>query len=112
LTVVGGAAVGRVIYPGAALTNYWIPLASGDTGVQNVTGINISSTITSTQLNVVIARPLVYVPMLASNDYIERDLIMQLAAMPRIYDDTCFSFALTANTTTCPIQGQIALAEG
>lgn len=87
-------------------------LSSGDSGVKSIQSYTLGATVTSTQMNVVLYRPLCYLPVLASNAYVERDLVLQLASLPRIYDDSCLGLALLAGTTSSPCFGQIQLAEG
>jgi hypothetical protein len=89
----------------------WIPLAAGDTGVRTIQSYTLSATATSTKLTVVLARPLAFLPIMVANAYVERDLVLQLASLPRIFDGTAFAFAAMANATTTPVTGKLLIAE-
>lgn len=78
----------------------WLPLQVGDTGVQAISGYTLTGSLTSTQLNIVIARPIAYLSVITANSFTEKDLIMQIANMPRIYDNSALGFVLQSNQAT------------
>lgn len=103
--IVGGA-VQRIL-----MDRIWIPLATGDSGVRTIQTYTLSATATSTKMTIVLARVLAFLPLMVANAYVERDLVLQLASMPRIFDGTAFAFAAMTNTTTTPVTGKILIAE-
>jgi hypothetical protein len=75
-----------------------LPLAAGDTGVQACSTLNIDTANTAGVFNFVQLRPLVYLPIVA-NQWNERDLVLQIAALPRIFDGAslgCYMLASAA----------------
>ena len=101
-----GAAQHRV-----AQNQLWFPLAAGDSGVRSVTSYVESATATSTLLNIVLCRPLAFIPVPSGNTWVERDLVLQIASMPRLFDGSALCMALIANTTTSPMQARVLSAE-
>jgi hypothetical protein len=106
----GTAAVGSLSNP-AGQPFFW-PLAAGDTGVRTITSIQISATMTATPMCMSLIRPIAYLPIMAANSYVERDLVLQLASLPRIPDGAALGLAVLANTTSTPCFGQIQAAAG
>jgi hypothetical protein len=86
---------------------FLFPLATTDTGVQSVNSIYVSTSATGI-FNVVLLRPLAYLPLLV-NQWNEKDLVLQLAHLPTIYDNATLAFMFLANSTTAPqIYGRFA----
>ena len=71
----------------------FIPLAAGDSGVRSVTNITFSAANTG-NMALVLVRPLFTIPLPAANVPAERDLVMQLASLPRIYDGAFINFLI------------------
>lgn len=99
------AIVGHISHSGTAANNYgpFLPLASGDSGVQNVATVTFSAANTGTGA-LCLARPLLTLPLTTVSVSAERDLVNQLPSMPRVYDGAClvwlyFSGAATAANT-------------
>lgn len=89
----------------------WLDLQSGDTGVSTIQSYTLSASLLAANMALVLCRPICVVPMLTSNGYVERDLIMQLAKLPRLYDGSCLALNLLANATSCPLFGSLTMAE-
>jgi len=89
-----------------------LPLAVGSKGVQGVTALNLSVAPTTGVCNVLLQRPLATIPMIA-NVWNERDLVLQLAALPRVYDggSLCLQYLASAATAT-NFWGTVRLAYG
>ncbi len=87
-----------------------IPLASGDVGVRSIQSYTLSASALAANMCLTIFRPLAYLPVLAAQSYVERDLVLQLAGLPRIYNDSALSLMLISNTTSAPAFGQVAAA--
>lgn len=87
-----------------------MPIAAGDTGVKACAGVQITTANTAGVFNFVQIRPLVYVPLVA-NQWNERDLVLQLAALPRIFDTACLGiYMMAAAVTAQNVQWQIRTA--
>jgi len=65
-----------------------LPLAAGDSGVRSLTNITFSAANTGLEA-LVLVRPLCYIPCPSANVPAERDLVMQLASLPRVFDAAC-----------------------
>lgn len=89
-----------------------LPLAAGDTGIRSVETINVSTACTAGVAQLVLLKPLVTVA-LSANSWQERDLVLQLTALPRILDGAslCLMYETTA-TTAATVTGTIRLAWG
>lgn len=80
--------VGQISYSGTGAGKYgpFLPLQDGDYGIQAVSSINFSATMTSGCMNLVICKPLATVPITGVGIAGERDLLNQIPSFPRIYD--------------------------
>lgn len=107
-SLVTAAVIGTVANPAG---KFFLPLASGDTGVRSIQSYTLSATLTSANQTFVIGRPLGIVPHLSANAYIERDLVLQTASLPRLYDGTAMGLLILANTTTSPMFGEVHMSE-
>lgn len=90
VAMTASAIVGHISHSGTAANNYgpFLPLASGDTGVQNVASVTMSAANTGT-FALCLARPLFSLPITTAGVAAERDLVNQLPSMPRVYDGAC-----------------------
>jgi len=111
-----GRAGTSVAFP-AATTNVdtlvQLPLQAGDKGVRAVSTINVSvSGGGSAAVSLILIRPLAFLPIQA-NIYNERDFILQVASLPRLFDGASLALAYLAASTTAPtFYGQIQTAWG
>lgn len=111
-----GASGGSVTFPAAA-TNVDtlvgpLPLAAGDTGVRSVETVNVGTAGTAGAVNVVLLRPLGFLP-LSANAWTERDFLTMLPSLPRLYDGHTLGLAFLATTTTAvTVWGSIRGAYG
>jgi hypothetical protein len=88
-TVAPTATLGaRVI---TSIAGPFIPLAAGDTGVRSVTNITFSAANTG-NMALLLVRTLATIPCPTANVPAERDLVMQLASLPRVFDGAALSF--------------------
>jgi hypothetical protein len=107
-----GQVGGNITLPGLLKAGDMIqlPLASGDTGVTAVSTINVDTAGTVGTFNLVLLKPLATIPLTA-DVWNERDLIMQIAGLPQVFDTACLCLKWLATTTTAPnIWGQIRTA--
>jgi hypothetical protein len=90
VAMTASAIVGHISHSGVAANNYgpFLPLAAGDTGVQNVATVTMSAANTGT-FALCLARPLFDIPLTTLGVAAERDLVNQLFSMPRILDGAC-----------------------
>jgi hypothetical protein len=95
------AIVGHITHSGTAANNYgpFLPLASGDTGVQNVATVTMSAANTGT-FALVLAKPLAQIPIVTASVLAERDLLNQLPSLPNIKDGACLTWLYFAGAAT------------
>lgn len=108
--------VGTISIPAnAPAGSFLIPMtmALGDKGVKSVQSVQLSaSTGTAGNFGITLYR---IITTLAYNatDYVERDLVLQLASLPTLVANTCLALAIMATTTSSGIQfGSVGMAEG
>ncbi len=96
------APIGQIEYSGTGAGKFgpFIPLASGDSGIRSVEQFSYSVTHTSGTTNLVLARPLLTLPMTTVGVAAERDLVNQLPSMPRVYDGACLVWLMYAGAAT------------
>jgi hypothetical protein len=100
---------GKICHSGVAANNHapFLPLATGDTGMRSVQSVTMStnyggaSAVTGA---LVLCKPLAAIPIVTLGVAGERNLVMQLPSLPRIYDEAClnllwFPGAATAAST-------------
>jgi hypothetical protein len=116
VAMTASAIVGHISHSGVAANNYgpFLPLASGDTGVQNVATVTMSAANTGT-FALCLARPLFSLPITTLGVAAERDLVNQLPSMPRLMDGACIVplfFAGAATVASTNFYGSIESAWG
>jgi hypothetical protein len=91
----------HITHSGTAANNYgpFLPLASGDTGVQNVATVTMSAANTGT-FALCLAKPLLTLPLTTVSVAAERDLLNQLPSLPRVYDGACLVWLYFAGAAT------------
>jgi hypothetical protein len=96
------APIGQIEYSGTGAGKFgpFVPLAAGDAGIRLVEQFSYSATHTSGTTNVVLARPLLTLPMTTIGVAAERDLVNQLPSMPRVYDGACLVWLMYAGAAT------------
>jgi hypothetical protein len=101
------AIVPHIVHSGTAANNYgpFLPLASGDTGIQTVASVQLSAgSGSASTAALVLARPLLTLPLTTVSVMAERDLLNQLPSLPQVKDGACLSWlmftgaAVAANT--------------
>lgn len=95
-----------------ATSMFKLPTVSGSKGVQGVGALNLSAVPSAGVAAVYLQRPLATIPLIA-NVWNERDLVLQLAALPRCYDggSLCLQYLASATTAT-NFWGTVRLAYG
>jgi hypothetical protein len=86
----------HISHSGTAANNYgpFLPLANGDTGVQNVASVTFSAASGAGTGALCLARPLLTLPLTTASVAAERDLVNQLPSLPRVYDGACLTWLL------------------
>lgn len=100
------AIVSHISHAGTAANNYtpFLPLAGGDTGVRSAQSVTFSAANTGTGA-LVLARPIVEIPIGVVSLYHNKDLLGQVPSLPVIPDGACLTWifiaggAVAANTT-------------
>jgi hypothetical protein len=83
------AGIANVMHSGVAANQYgpFLPMADGDNGVLSVQEFKLSAATAAAGLaSIVLARPLMQLPIVAASIVTERDLMSQMPSMPRIFD--------------------------
>lgn len=90
-----------------------LPLATGDSGVQGVTSVTLAGTTgTAGDFGVVIAHPLLHIPLSLAGVGVARDLIAGLPNITEILTDACLALAWIPNTAAAPaVCGSLTMIE-
>jgi hypothetical protein len=85
------AIVPHITHSGTSANNYgpFLPLASGDYGVQNVATLTLSAASLGGTAALALVRPLGYIQLATASIVGERDFVNQVFSMERIYDGAC-----------------------
>ncbi|MBI3679057.1 MAG: hypothetical protein HY235_01405 [Acidobacteria bacterium] len=115
IAMTASAGVGR-LQPGAG--GFLIPLQSGDVGVQSVQTATFSAAMGAGVLDLYLFKPLVLIPTVAANTFIERDSTVQIDGLTELVVGTdsqagCLGcFALTGGATTTTLTGFLRTCNG
>ena len=101
VAMTASAIAGHISHSGTAANNYgpFLPLANGDTGVQNVATVTMSAANTGT-FALCLAKPLLTIPLTTVSVAAERDLVNQLPSMPQVKDGACLVWLYFAGAAT------------
>jgi hypothetical protein len=117
------AAGGALAFPGnsspiSALMQYngtpFMPLPSGKLGVKSVNSYT-SAAVTSGQFYAFLVKPLLTIPIIQQYVVVERDCVVQLPSMPRVYDGAMLAWIVSvggAMVTSAVIASRIGLGWG
>lgn len=89
-----------------------LTLASGDTGVRAISTINVGTATTAGVVNVLLIKPLAYIA--TSTVWNEKDMVLQLSSLPRVYDGASLGLAWlpSSSTAATTVTGCIRLGYG
>ena len=92
----------HITHSGTAANNYgpFLPLASGDLGIQSVQSVTISAASGAGTAALVLYRPLMTIPLTTASIASERDLLNQIPSLPRIVDGACLTWLYFAGAAT------------
>lgn len=96
VTAVTTAVSGHIVNSDPTANHYgaFLPLAAGDSGIRSIQSINLSATMTSGSLALVLCRPLTSLPITVLGVQSERNLLNQLPSMPQIVDGANLNFLM------------------
>lgn len=96
------AIVGHITHSGTAANNYgpFLPLANGDTGIRSVQSVTISAASGAGAAALVLAKPLLTIPLTTASVASERDFLNQLPSLPQIPDGACLVWLYFAGAAT------------
>ncbi len=96
------AIAGHITHAGTAANNYgpFLPMASGDTGIQSVQSVTMSAASGAGVGALCLYRPIFSIPLVAASITTERDLLNQIPSLPRIYDGACLVWLYFAGAAT------------
>ena len=92
---------------------YLLGLQAGDTGVKSIEGASMSGAMGGGTANIVMVAPTIITVPYLTCQWSERDLVLQTANLPRVYDDACLAMMVIATTTTTGlVNARLVMAEG
>ncbi len=92
----------HITHSGTAANNYgpFLPLASGDVGIQSVQSVQLSAASGAGTAALVLYKPLFSIPLVAAAIPTERDLLNQIPSLPQIKDGACLTWLYFAGAAT------------
>jgi len=101
VAMTASAILGHISHSGVAANKYgpFLPLASGDSGVQNVATVTMSAANTGT-FALCLARPLATITLSVAGLMTEKDLLNQIPSLPEIKDGACLVWLYGAGAAT------------
>ena len=117
VSAVATAVQSHLVHSDPSANKYFpfLPLAVGDTGIRSVQSIQLSATMTSGSMALVLCKPLATLPLTTAGVMAERNLMTQLPALPRLYDGCNLNmlfFTASATVTATPIMGYVETTWG
>lgn len=107
ITTVSSAIVGRTCE-----INPFVTLQAGDTGVRSIDNVTITGSATG-NINLVLVRPLAWLPIQTANVWCERDYSVEILNMDRLFEYACLSMMwLPSAAATATFTGEIKILEG
>lgn len=88
----------HITHSGTAGNNYgpFLPLANGDTGIQSVQSLTLSAASGAGTAALVLAKPLLTIPLTTASVASERDFLNQIPSLPQIQDGACLTWVYFA----------------
>ena len=108
------AIVSHMTHSGTAANNYgpFLPLASGDSGMQSVQTVTLSAASLAGTAALVFCRPIAIMPLTTAGVAVERDFVNQFPSLPRIIDGACLTWLYFAGGTTAASTNFYGAIEG
>lgn len=107
----------HITHSGTAVNNYgpFLPLASGDFGMRNVASVQLSAASGAGTAALVLAKPILTIPLTTATVASERDFVNQIPSLPRVPDGACLTwlyFAGAATAASTNFYGSLELGWG
>ena len=101
--------MGYVAYSGTGVGKYgpFIPLQANDPGMASVQSITMTTSRTSGCLNLLIVKPLAFMPVTTVGVASERDFLNMIPSLPRIYDGACLHLAMYSGIASLPANSSV-----
>lgn len=111
-----GQSGGNATFPAAATvvdTMIQLPVGGSDQGIRSVeAGLNVGTAAAAGAVNLVLIKPLVTIPLI-QNIWNERDLVLDLTSLPRLFDGASLGLAVLAQSATAVnLTGKVRAAYG
>jgi len=92
----------HITHSGTAANNYgpFLPLANGDYGIRSVQTVQLSAASLAGTAALVLARPILTIPLTTVSIASERDFLNQLPSLPQIQDGACLTWLYFAGGAT------------
>lgn len=86
----------HITHSGTAANNYgpFLPLASGDVGIQSVQSVQLSAASLAGTAALVLYKPLMTIPLTTVSVASERDFVNQIPSLPQVKDGACLTWLL------------------
>jgi len=86
----------HITHSGTAANNYgpFLPLASGDVGIQSVQSVQLSAASGAGTAALVLYKPIMTIPLTTATVASERDFVNQIPSLPQIKDGACLTWLL------------------
>lgn len=110
-----------ILHSGLAANSFgpFLPLAVGGSGIKSFIRYKLSTAYTAATTDtaaLVLCKPLAAVPILTAGAMGERNLVMQIPSLPRIYDGACLNFLFFNGSAglavNSPLMGHIEVGWG
>ncbi len=79
---------------------WFCPLASGDTGIRNLTQMQCSAAVATGAIDFTIGHPIAFMPCGIANFVCEKDGLTTSISLERIFDDACLAFLEICKSAT------------
>lgn len=93
-------------------TTWWMPLASGDTGIQRLTRMQCDALVATGAVDFVIGHPIAWIPVnprVATVEMVRDERINNTINLARIFDNACLAFLGTSGANNQFTSGQILI---
>jgi len=92
----------HITHSGTAANNYgpFLPLASGDVGIESVQSVQLSASSLAGTAALVLYKPILTIPLVALGVATERDLLNQIPSLPQIKDGACLTWLYFTGAST------------
>lgn len=92
----------HITHSGTAANNYgpFLPMASGDYGIRSVQSVQLSAASGAGTAALVLARPIMTIPVVTTSIASERDHVNQMPSFPQIKDGACLTWLYLSGAAT------------